>query len=357
MKKILCLIDALRSGGAERQILGLATLLKEKNYVVDVVTYLPSDFYGSLVEQINGSFLYLDVKPNKINKFLAVRNCVLKGKYDVVIAYKDGATMLSCLLKLSGCHMSLIVSERYTTQFVTLRDKAKFFLYRFADYIVPNSYSQDCFIRKTYPQLSAKLCTITNFTDTDFFTPINSVPNTPLIILTAARIAEQKNIKRYLSAIRHLKDIHVQAKFVWYGCIDEYCYAQECFQMISDLDIADSMEFLPPSDNIIEEYRKCDIVCLPSVFEGYPNVICEAMSCGKPVLCSNICDNPHIVEDGINGYLFDPMDVDDMVNKIQMMCSLDQAQLIEMGKRNRRDALEKFSKETFIRKYIDLIEN
>ena len=52
-----------------------------------------------------------------------------------------------------------------------------------------------------------------------------------------------------------------------------------------------------------------DAFCLPSFKEGYPNVIVEAMSCELPVLCSKICENPVIVEDNINGFLFDPHNI------------------------------------------------
>lgn len=356
MKKILCLIDALRSGGAERQMIGLYTLLRSRGYKVDFATYLPSNFYTDFAKQNEGCFIFLEAKTNKLSKFLAVRQCVKKGGYDVIIAYKDGATMLACLLKLSGCHVSVIVSERVTTQRLTLRDRAKFFLYRFADYIVPNSYSQEKFINRNYPHLSAKVQTITNFTDTDSFTPQDIAPHNPLVILTVARIAEQKNIKRYLQAIKILKESHIHARFVWYGREEEKQYARDCYQLILDLDIADMVSFLPPTSEIINEYHKCDIFCLPSVYEGYPNVICEAMSCGKPILCSHICDNPQIVEDGTNGLLFDPMDVDDMVDKIAKLCNASHEERQEMGNYNRITALRKFSKDAFVDKYIELIE-
>jgi glycosyltransferase involved in cell wall biosynthesis len=40
------------------------------------------------------------------------------------------------------------------------------------------------------------------------------------------------------------------------------------------------------------------------------------MSCGKPILCGDICDNSMIVKDHINGFLFNPNRVEDIVDKM-----------------------------------------
>ena len=50
-RKILCLIDCLSSGGAQRQLVGLAKLLAERGYEVEVLTYHDLPFYKSILEQ------------------------------------------------------------------------------------------------------------------------------------------------------------------------------------------------------------------------------------------------------------------------------------------------------------------
>jgi glycosyltransferase involved in cell wall biosynthesis len=81
------------------------------------------------------------------------------------------------------------------------------------------------------------------------------------------------------------------------------------------------------------------------------------MCCGKPILCSDVCDNPMIVSDGENGCLFAPDDVNDMVSKIRAFLTLSLEERIAMGERSRQIALAKFSSVGFIKKYIELIEN
>jgi len=42
----------------------------------------------------------------------------------------------------------------------------------------------------------------------------------------------------------------------------------------------------------------------PSFYEGMPNVVCEALAAGLPVLVSDVCDHPLLVEKGVQGFLF-----------------------------------------------------
>ena len=152
MKRILCLIDTLGMGGAERQMIGLALFLKQNGYHVDLITYCEHDFYSELVQKYVIGSITLHTKNNKWSKLYAIRKYIKEtGGYDWMIAYKDGPTIIGCILKMFGGKFRLIASERNTTQCLSLKDKVKFFLYRWADYVVPNAYAQEKFIRTNFP--------------------------------------------------------------------------------------------------------------------------------------------------------------------------------------------------------------
>ena len=170
MKRVLCLIDSMGSGGAQRQIAGLACLLRAAGYGVKVVWYHTEDFYKSTLDTNGVEYSNIILK-GAFAKAKGVLNEIRKYDPDVVISYLDGPCFIACLGKILGYRYRLIVSERNTTQHLTFKEKLKFFLYRAADFIVPNSVSQQKFIEANYPNLSAKVRTITNFVDLDTFKP------------------------------------------------------------------------------------------------------------------------------------------------------------------------------------------
>ena len=70
-------------------------------------------------------------------------------------------------------------------------------------------------------------------------------------------------------------------------------------------ELEECVHFHQPYNPIVEKYRKADIFILPSIYEGFPNVLCEALSCGIPSIASDVCDNGRIIKDGENGFLWE----------------------------------------------------
>lgn len=360
MKKILCLIDGLGFGGAQRQIIGLTNFLSIRGYEVELVSYHKRDFYNDLLNRLNIKHTNL-ICNNKISKITSLIDYVKRGKYDVVISYLDGPNIYSCLLKLFGIKSKIIVSERITDINVTSYDRLKFNLYRLANYIVPNSHSEKDYIVQNFPFLLNKTKVITNFTETNYFVPSKTPHkvNEKVEILIAGRISDQKNILLFLDALKKVEHQNIQAHLSWYGNIGKGMedYQRQVLKKQTDLNLTSMITFYSGTNNILEKYRECDAFCLPSLYEGFPNVICEAMSCGKPILCSNVCDNPYLVENGVNGFLFDPTNAESMATAISDFCNLNESQMRSMGAESRKKALEICSPETFVNKYIALIEN
>ena len=357
MSRILCLIESLGSGGAERQLTGLSVMLKQQGHQVEVCYYVKNEFYLSYL-QTNGvkvCFLVEASCPKK--RFFALRKHIKDVKPDTVISYSASPSMIACLLKFFGNKFNLIVSERNTTQRIDKSVKLRFFLYRWANHIVPNSYSQARFIHDYFPELSNKVKVITNFVDTDKFKPSDETitAHDETRIVCVGRLMPQKNLPRYIEAIGKVVAAGYRLHVDWFGQDLKDAYSAECHKDIQDNHLEEKFVFHAPSSNIQQEYQKADVFCLPSLYEGFPNVLCEAMSCGKPVLCSRVCDNPIIIQEVENGLLFDPLDVDDMVATIEHYLDLPLEKKNDMGIKNREIAVDLFSKDSFIRKYINLL--
>lgn len=357
MKKILCFIDELGSGGAERQLTSLAVLLSKNNYDVDVYSYHPNYFYEHVLTENQVPLIKIPLKRNNYWNKIANTWLALNSKnYDVIIAYSEGPSIIAALMKIFKRKLLVIVSERNTTQKLTVRDRIKFLLFNFVDYIVANSHTQTEFIKSHYTHLKDKVYTITNYIDTRKFSPIVEQTNNEVFrILVVARHSYQKNVPNFIEAIKIAKSMNVRFHVDWYGD-NGGGDKEKHIKLAKEKKVDDVLAFFPSKTNIEKYYHKADAFCLPSLYEGFPNVICEAMSCGLPVICSNVCDNRLLIEDGVGGFLFNPKSPKDIAEKIKIIANMKNGELITMGKANRKKAELMFESSTFINKYIKLIE-
>jgi glycosyltransferase involved in cell wall biosynthesis len=112
---------------------------------------------------------------------------------------------------------------------------------------------------------------------------------------------------------------------------------------------------LPATRDPRQAYWDSDAVLLASWYEGCPNVICEAMACGKPVLASAVSDNPLIVEDGVTGLLFDPRSPGDIAEAIEEFAAMSLERRHTMGVAGRRRAETFFDLDSCSRQYEELL--
>ena len=359
-KRVLCLIDSLGLGGAQRQMIGLVDLLRRQGYEADLVIYHDRVFYDQLLEALQIEVIKLPNTGSRWSKLKAVKDLIRRQKYDVVITYMTGANVIGSLLKWMGMSFQLIISDRTTKFRRSWRDDVVYAICRTADYVVPNSYSQAAFLMEHYPHLKRKIRPITNFTDLSL-KPIESSEDLhPIQLLGAGRISLEKNLMRLVHAMALLKQRKVAVQLTWYGdtCRMEgsEVYKVQLMEEIARLGVQDMITLRPATRHLNDAYHACDAFCLPSLSEGFPNVICEAMSCGKPILCSNVCDNARIVNDTENGYLFSPETAESIADAIERFCALAYDARVNMGIRSRELAEQRFSPEGFVKQYVELIE-
>ena len=354
MKRILCLIDSLNSGGAQRQLIGLASFLQESENMVKVITYFDIPFYKSYLDDRGVENETLFCGRSFYSRIKAISKAINAYGPDVVISFLDMPNTLACIIKSRKKKWKLIVSERNTTQKLSIRERIKFFSYRYADIIVSNSYSQDIFIATNYPRLHPKCHVITNFVETEIFKPADyKIRKEFLSIIGIGRISTQKNIPVLIEAVKKVRDGCHNVSVDWYG--KRYESYDSCIGLIRQYGMEDVFKFHEPYNPIVEKYQGADLFVLPSFYEGYPNVLCEALSCGVPSIASDVCDNGKIVSDGKNGFLFPSGDVNSLAGCIARFIKMSEEERRIMSDRCRDMAVKLFSKETFIQQYLELI--
>lgn len=356
-KRIVCMIESLASGGAERQIAYLASLLKEEGEDVELWTYYPNDFYKGILDENNVPYRYISSAQNSLKRIFVIKRLLRKHHTDVVISYLDTCSMVMCVIKLLGAKFKLIVSERSSTSKLDRHAKLKYWLYKKAIYVVPNSYSEAVFIKKNINWLAAKTKTIINYVDTERFIPSsNTITNdAPLHLIGVGRISDAKNLLCLAEAIKIATANKTEVFIDWYGDTTSQSLKDALVRRIEELGIQDRFILHTQDKHIEKVYPKYEAFCLPSIYEGFPNVVCEAMSCGLPVICSNVCDNGYLVEDDQNGILFDPTAPDFIANAFLRYIKTIRPIRAEVGKRNREKIMKICSKKVFVEQYKRLI--
>jgi len=72
-----------------------------------------------------------------------------------------------------------------------------------------------------------------------------------------------------------------------------------------------------PQKEIPRTINQHDLLVLPTLVESFPNVLLEAMACGKPIIATNIYGIPEIVKDQQEGFLIKPKDSKELKEKIE----------------------------------------
>ena len=360
-KNITFFICSMSSGGAEHQVAILSDLLVKENYDVTITTFGDTKDHYPINKNIKRVRL-AEEKPRWI-KFLAIFWYLLTIKTDVVISFTQRANFFT-LIPLCFRRVRVIAGERnFSVGKPLMKEKILHkWLYRRANIIVPNSFSQKDYIIEHTPRLKNKVVTITNYTDLQKFKYSILPCNDIIRVGVFGRYNSQKNYPRLIRAVRELKDLG-HTKF----CIE--CYGNhhskgnqmnssyiEYKTLVEELGVGDVIHLNDHVQNVAELMPTFDAICLPSLYEGWSNSISEAICCGKPMLVSNVSDNAHMVYDGENGYLFNPESVDTIVEAFVKFFNLDADQRRAMSLKSREIAEQLFDKEEFVAKYIKLIE-
>ena len=350
------MIASLRLGGAERQLAGLACMLRGQNYDVEVLTYREGDFYSDSLASSGVPHVKLPPRGGELKLIRTIANHLKESKCDVLISFLAGTNIKACLVKRLCPGLRLIVSERNFNTSCRIHDRIRFCLYRrFADQIVCNSYSQTEFIRTHAPSLQGRLYTIPNFTDLERFQPDaegSEHSGEPFRVVTTARLAPRKNAVGLIRAAALCPGM----RFDWYGADTEDRYSRKCRSLIGKLGLVKRFFIHPSNDEPESVYAGADAFCLPSFYEGTPNSLAEALACGLPAVCSRVSDNAKYISEGINGFLFDPSAPSALAEALKQLSSFTQEQLSAARARSRHIAESSFNKDIFIQRYLELLQ-
>jgi glycosyltransferase involved in cell wall biosynthesis len=365
--KIVCIIDSLGSGGAQRQMVNLISGLVVRNYDVDLLIYHESEtFYLNNLKALNINILSVKKKMGfSLRVVFFIYKTLQNGRYNSVVSFLDASNIYSILANLMSIRKyNLIISERSCSYAKkrSLYDFLKFRLYFFADKIVCNSHHNAEFIKKKYFWLRKKVFIIYNgYIIPKIDTLFQDRERSEIILLVAGRFNSGKNGIRLLQALIlfHIRNGYVPFLY-WAGrkeTDDESInYINSFFDIIdSHPYIKDKWIWLGERTDLEKYIVYSDALIHVSLYEGLPNVVCEALLLGRPVIISDVCDHKLLVKENLNGILCNPLSPLSICMAIEKFCEFDEKKRYNISINSRYFAVKNLELNLMINQYEKLI--
>lgn len=175
----------------------------------------------------------------------------------------------------------------------------EFFSYKLADGIILTNKHEIDFIVKVFnlkkKQEKNKIKLIYNYIDEELFKPLDIVKKDKSI-LYIGRLSHEKNLFNLVEALKDLKDFSLDI-------VGQGPEKEKLINKAKEFSINLNLLGVFPNEEIPKILNQYQIFILPSVSEGNPKVLLEAMSCGVPCIGTNVQGINNILTHKINGYL------------------------------------------------------
>jgi glycosyltransferase involved in cell wall biosynthesis len=170
-----------------------------------------------------------------------------------------------------------------------------------------------------------------------------------LVVSLVGNINDRKGQWESLAALPDVLTKFPNVKMVFAGeCYDSNrSYQEKLDGFIAEKRLRDAVRFTGFVENVSEIYKMTDLLIVPSNYEAFGRVVVEGMLFGVPVIGTNVCGIPEIIENGKTGVLIDTREPAVLGAAIISALS-DRAGLQAIAEAGRRSARERFRVETTV---------
>ncbi|MCD6458500.1 MAG: glycosyltransferase family 4 protein [Thermoproteales archaeon] len=173
----------------------------------------------------------------------------------------------------------------------------EFIAYNAANVVIVTTKRDRDYIIKKYGIKPDKVIVIPNWVDTELFKPIKNVKKERGKVIFVGRLEKQKNVLSLIEAVKNLDDVklYIYGK----GSLEKQIKEKIWKEKITNVYLRGIIknELLP------YELNTAEIFILPSLYEGHPKALLEAMACGLPVIGSNVEGIRDLIKEGETGLL------------------------------------------------------
>jgi len=349
--------------------LSLIKRLQQKGAKIYVIA--PEDTYSHKLQEKGCCFVPLQIDSKSTNPLREVRvindyrRIYASIKPDIAIHYTPKPNIygslaaqflgIPCLNNISGLgtafikggFLSKVVSYLY---FLSQRRVFRLFF--------QNSDDLGLFITsKLVPQDKAFLLPGSGV-DLEKFKPcLTERKVSPLCFLLVARLIWDKGVGEFVGAARILKKDYPDVQFKLLGFVDYNNPSAVPETQIHTWETEGIISWLGRTDDVRPFIAESTCVVLPSYREGTPKSLLEAASMGKPLITTDSIGCRQTVNDGENGFLCQPRNIEDLAEKMERIILMPDQEIKEMGQKGREKMITEFDEKIVIEAYIHAIND
>ena len=319
-------------GGAEKVITNLANWLSENTDNNIILTSVEG--HGKPY-QVNPKVIYDSFSVNKNTNKLKIQLQILRNTKKVLNKYKPDIGVSFYIYPMFFAQLlglfnntKFFYSERNDPrlEYGLIARTMRWFVMKRADGIVFQTNDAMNYFSDEVKKKAVVIHNPVSVDETKY--PLPSKTDNRMV--TVGRLFPQKNHKLLINAFNKIKDLYSETILEIYG---DGVLREELQNQIDNLGLQNRVFLKHSRPDVLDCIYGARLFILPSLYEGMPNTLMEAMALGIPVISSDCpCGGPReLIEDGKNGYLFKNNDLDDLIKCMKEV--LDNAYSLEICKK------------------------
>jgi glycosyltransferase involved in cell wall biosynthesis len=233
------------------------------------------------------------------NASLFKKVCIVRGSPESFIyqsfeddkneAVRNAANYLENFVKL------IYVSEN------GMKDWSKIIKKKIDSYYLPNSINE------------YEIKRVSNYTKNEVVNKLGfSLDDYNIIVVGSVQKRKAQNV--LLKVVKDFLILKPNLKFHIVGVVSKTWGGDEIYNDIINSEYADKFVFHGHSDDVITFMHAADLCIFTSHAEAFPRTVAEYMAIGKPILAANVSGVSEMIEDGKNGYLYNSLEPDTLVD-------------------------------------------
>jgi len=373
-KKVLYVIGGLCQGGAESQTVNMIERLDRSLFDPSLLIFTNEKkiFFRQILDSdVEVTALGATDYPDLVaaaKSIAGISREIRSRKPDLVHALLNLGNTFARLVSVvhpQGPVISSIRSE-FLVFYPPLHQKIERSLSRRSRFITVNLMETKRQLEDFLPIESDRIVYIPNGVDTERFHPEGPVMELAgarrggegsIVFTIAGSLSRRKNQMRALEALDIANNLSNEARrirLVLIGATADNAFREELETYVGNHDISSQVIFMDPVEKIEKVYRGSDFLLLPALFEGLPNVVLEAMACEVPVLISGKANKAGVVDHGVNGWVFDDSDPEQLAHLMLKTAAMNENKKQSTGRAGREKATAVYSWASVMRQYENL---